>query len=42
MKLVEYSQRPVPLERHLVYIRSESSKHHIMQKLAKREYNTKI
>ena len=41
MKLVEYSQRPVPLERHLVYIRSESSKHHIMQKLAKREYNTK-
>ena len=41
MKLVEYSQRPVPLERHLVYIRSESSKHHIMQKLAKKEFNTK-
>jgi len=41
MKLVEYSERPVPLERHLVYVRNESSKRHIMQKLVKREYNTK-
>ena len=41
MKLVEYSERPVPLERHLVYVRNESSKRHIMQKLVKREFNTK-
>ena len=41
MKLVEYSERPVPLERHLVYVRNESQKRHIMQKLVKREFNTK-
>ncbi|MBE6499828.1 MAG: DEAD/DEAH box helicase [Methanobrevibacter thaueri] len=41
MKLVEYSQRPVPLERHLVYVRNESQKRHIMQRLVKKEYNTK-
>ena len=41
MKLVEYSQRPVPLERHLVYVRNESQKRHIMQKLVKKEFNTK-
>jgi helicase len=41
MKLVEYSERPVPLERHLVYVRNEAQKRHIMQKLVKREYNTK-
>ena len=41
MKLVEYPNRPVPLERHLVYMRSESSKRHLMVKLAKKEFNTK-
>lgn len=41
MKLVEYSERPVPLERHLVYVRNESQKRHIMQKLVKKEFNTK-
>lgn len=41
MKLVEYSERPVPLERHLVYVRNESQKRHIMQRLVKREFNTK-
>ena len=41
MKLVEYPDRPVPLERHLVYMRNESSKRHLMAKLAKKEFNTK-
>ena len=41
MKLVEYSERPVPLERHIVYVRNEAQKRHVMQKLVKREYNTK-
>ena len=41
MKLVEYSARPVPLERHLVYVRNEAQKRHIMQRLVKREFNTK-
>ena len=41
MKLVEYPDRPVPLERHLVYRRNESSKRHLMAKLAKKEFNTK-
>ena len=41
MKLVEYSERPVPLERHLVYVRNEAQKRHIMQKLVKKEFNTK-
>ena len=41
MKLVEYPDRPVPLERHLVYMRNESSKRHLMVKLARKEFNTK-
>ncbi|MCR5026604.1 MAG: DUF5814 domain-containing protein [Methanobrevibacter sp.] len=41
MKLVEYPDRPVPLERHLVYMRNESSKRHLMVKLARKEYTTK-
>ena len=40
MKLVEYSQRPVPLERHLVYTRNESQKRHIMRQLVQREFNS--
>ena len=41
MKLVQYSERPVPLERHLVYVRSESQKRYLMLKLVQREFNTK-
>lgn len=41
MKLVRYDERPVPLERHLVYVRNESQKRHIMHKLVQREFNTK-
>ena len=41
MKLVEYPDRPVPLERHLVYMRNESSKRYLMVKLARKEFNTK-
>ncbi|WP_407424237.1 DUF5814 domain-containing protein [Methanobrevibacter sp.] len=41
MKLVRYDERPVPLERHLVYTRNESQKRFLMLKLVQREYNTK-
>ena len=41
MKLVQYSERPVPLERHLVYVRNESQKRHLIRKLVQKEYNTK-
>lgn len=41
MNLVEYPNRPVPLERHLVYLRNESQKRHLMSRLVKKEYNTK-
>ena len=41
MKLVKYDERPVPLERHLVYTRNESQKRHLMAKLTRKEYNTK-
>jgi len=38
MKLVEYDKRPVPLERHLIFARSEHDKEDLMQRLAKQEY----
>ena len=38
MKLVEYDRRPVPLERHLIFAKSEYEKTDIMTKLAKAEY----
>ena len=41
MKLVKYDERPVPLERHLVYVRNESQKRFFMLKLAQKEFNTK-
>ena len=41
MNIEEYPNRPVPLERHLVYMRNESSKRFLMSKLVKKEYNTK-
>ncbi|WP_409199491.1 DUF5814 domain-containing protein [Methanobrevibacter sp. DSM 116169] len=39
-KLVEYSKRPVPIERHLIYNRNESEKRLIIRKLIVNEYNT--
>ena len=41
MKLVKYDERPVPLERHLVYTRNESQKRFLMLKLVQKEFNTK-
>lgn len=41
MKLVEYNQRPVPLERHLVFVRNEIQKRLIMRKLVVREFHSK-
>ena len=41
MKLVQYSERPVPLERHLVYVRNESQKRHLMRNLVQKEFHTK-
>ena len=38
MKLVEYDKRPVPLERHLIFARSEHDKEDMMSRLAKQEY----
>lgn len=38
--LVEYSQRPVPIERHIIYNRNESEKRRLMRKLVKKEYNS--
>jgi helicase len=38
MKLVEYDKRPVPLERHLIFARSEYEKEDIMAKITRAEY----
>ncbi|HNR25325.1 MAG TPA: DEAD/DEAH box helicase [Methanobacteriaceae archaeon] len=38
MKLVEYSKRPVPLERHLIFARSEEDKNHWMTQLTRSEF----
>ncbi len=38
MKLVEYQQRPVPLERHLIFVRSENDREELMTKLSRAEY----
>jgi len=38
MKLVEYDQRPVPLERHLIFTRSEYDKMDIITRIARSEY----
>ncbi|MBM4240685.1 MAG: DEAD/DEAH box helicase [Euryarchaeota archaeon] len=38
MKLVEYDKRPVPLERHLIFARSEYEKMDIISKLSRAEY----
>ncbi|MCC7562511.1 MAG: DEAD/DEAH box helicase [Methanobrevibacter arboriphilus] len=41
MDLVEYDQRPVPLKRHLIYVRSDIEKRNLIRKLILREYNNK-
>lgn len=38
MKLVEYDKRPVPLERHLIFAKSEYEKMDIITKLSRAEY----
>ncbi|MGC9517888.1 MAG: DUF5814 domain-containing protein [Methanomicrobiales archaeon] len=38
MKLVEYGERPVPLERHLIFAGSEYDKMDIMTRIARSEY----
>lgn len=38
MKLIEYDKRPVPLERHLIFARSEYEKEDIMAKITRAEY----
>lgn len=40
MKLVQYDERPVPLERHLTYLRNEADKKKLISRLVKKEYNT--
>lgn len=41
MKLVEYPDRPVSLERHLVYLRNEAEKRNLMAKLVQKEHKNK-
>ncbi len=41
MKLVEYKERPVPLERHLIFTKNEFEKKDLLGKLAKKEFESK-
>ncbi|MFW9848692.1 MAG: DUF5814 domain-containing protein [Candidatus Thorarchaeota archaeon] len=41
LKLVNYTGRPVPLERHLVFARSDEDKRHIIRRLVKDEFRKK-
>ncbi|RAP44417.1 MAG: DEAD/DEAH box helicase [Methanosphaera sp. rholeuAM6] len=41
MKLVEYKERPVPLERHLIFTKNEFEKKDFLGKLAKKEFESK-
>lgn len=38
MKLVEYNQRPVPLERHLVFVKTEYDKNDLMARICRNEH----
>ncbi|MGV8143425.1 MAG: DUF5814 domain-containing protein [Methanothermobacter sp.] len=38
MRLVEYDQRPVPLERHLIFVRSEYDKNDFLTKICRQEH----
>ncbi len=40
MKLVQYKERPVPLERHIVFVRGESQRRSLMNRLVKNEFYT--
>ncbi|MDP3065554.1 MAG: DUF5814 domain-containing protein [Methanobacteriaceae archaeon] len=41
MHLVEYDKRPVPLERHLIFARTEEDKNHWMTQLIRTEYQNR-
>ncbi|MCL2157593.1 MAG: DUF5814 domain-containing protein [Methanobrevibacter sp.] len=41
MKLIQYDQRPVPLKRHLIFLRGEIEKRNIIRKLVLKEFKTK-
>ncbi|OED30433.1 DUF5814 domain-containing protein [Methanosphaera sp. WGK6] len=41
MKLVEYKERPVPLERHLIFTKNEYDKKDLLGRLSKKEFDTK-
>jgi putative ATP-dependent RNA helicase len=41
MKLVEYSLRPVPLERHLIFVKTEEEKNYLMAQLTRIEYQNR-
>ncbi|NYB52185.1 MAG: DEAD/DEAH box helicase [Methanobacteriaceae archaeon] len=41
MKLVEYPLRPVPLERHLIFVGTEEEKNHLMTQLSRMEYQNR-
>lgn len=41
MKLVEYPLRPVPLERHLIFTRTEEEKNHLITQLTRNEYQNR-
>ncbi|WP_295723052.1 DEAD/DEAH box helicase [uncultured Methanobrevibacter sp.] len=41
MQLVQYSNRPVPLERHLSFVRNDAQKREIMRRLIIQEHHTK-
>lgn len=41
MKLVEYKERPVPLERHLIFTKNDFQKKDLLGKLAKKEFESK-
>lgn len=40
MKLVEYDKRPVPLERHLIFARTDHEKEDLIARLSRNEYKT--
>ena len=41
MRLVKYPLRPVPLERHLIFVRTEEEKNFLLTKLARTEYQNR-
>lgn len=40
MKLVQYPERPVPLERHLIFVRNDLEKRNLIRKLILKEFNS--